>query len=126
MQKKITFSGKGHTPVLDEHINKQLEKIEQLLKKEATPIFLDVVVDFHDVHKHQHVTARVKTPHYECFAEHEGPDIFMEINEVIERLFDQLRTEKKKLVDRHRRGCGKECRAQLFHEIEEEGEVGEE
>ncbi|KKT23972.1 MAG: hypothetical protein UW09_C0001G0035 [candidate division TM6 bacterium GW2011_GWF2_43_87] len=125
MQKKVTFSGRDHTAVLDQHIEKQLERIEHLLKGEPSPIFIDVVVDFHDVHQHHHVTTRVKTPHFECYAEHEGPDIFAEINEVMDRVHDQLRTEKKKLVDTHRRGCGKGCRSAFFKEMEDE-ESGDE
>ena len=35
MQKRITFSGRPHSPVLDEQIDKQLEKIVRFLEGEG-------------------------------------------------------------------------------------------
>lgn len=118
MQKKITFSGREHTSVLDNHINEQLAKVERFLADEPTPRFIEVSVTSHDVHQHSRVVARVKSPHYDCFAEHEGPEVIAEINEVIDRLYAQLREAKKRLVDHHRKGCDKECRGKVYHEIE--------
>ena len=118
MQKKITFSGREHTPVLDTHIDEQLAKIERFLADEPTPRLIEVSVEFHEVHQHNRVVARVKSPHYNCYAEHEGPDVTTEINEVIDRLYSQLREAKGKLVDAHKKGCGKECRDEIYKDIE--------
>lgn len=122
MQKKVTFSGREHSAVLDKHIDVQLEKLERLLHDEPSPRFIELTVETHEVHQINRVAGLVKTPHFECFAKHEGPEIYTEINEVVDRLVDQLRNEKKKLVDRHRKGCGKECRAEFFEELEREWE----
>lgn len=120
MQKKITFSGRPHSPVLDEQINKQLEKIVRFLEGEPSPKLIEINVAFHEIHQFQHVTGRVKTPHYDCFAKHEGPDIFTEVNEVVDRLYAQLRDTKERMIDRHKKGCGKECRAKLAAKLEQE------
>lgn len=123
MEKKITFVGLEHSPVLDNHIVEQLKKVEHLLEEENGPIFFEFLVEFHERHeRHCKVSARLKTPHYECYAEHEGPDVYVEINEVADRLLKQLRTAKQKLVDVHQRGCGKECRANLMREAEQKNE----
>lgn len=120
MQKKITFSGREHTPALDQHIESQLAKIEKFLSEERSPKSIDFTVEFHEVHQHNRVAMRIKTPHYDCYAEHEGPDAIQEINEVVDRIYSQLRDTKKKLVDFHRHGCDKQCRAEMSREIEEE------
>lgn len=116
MEKRITFVGQEHSPAMDKHINGQLEKIEHFLAKERSPVFIEVVAEFHPKHQHHKVTARVKTPHYDCYAEHEGPDVYFEINEAIDRLYKQLRTEKQKFQDHQKHGCDKECRAAFFHD----------
>lgn len=122
MEKKITFVGQDHSPVLDRQINEQLVKIERFLTGERSPIFIDVLVEFHPVHQHNKVVAKVKSPHFNCYAEHEGPDVHVEINETIDRLYQQLRTEKQKIVRQHRQGCDKECRSTFFHDEVEEGD----
>lgn len=122
MQKKITFAGREHTPVLDKHIEDQLLKIERFLADEPTPRVIELSVESHEVHQFNRVVARVKTPHYDCYAEHEGPDVNAEINEVIDRLYAQLRDTKERLIDRHKKGCGKGCREKVFKDIEAEFE----
>lgn len=118
MQKRITFSGRPHSPVLDEQIDKQLEKIVRFLEGEPSPMLIEIHIAFHEIHQFQHVTGRVKTAHYDCFAKHEGPDVFTEVNEVVDRLYAQLRDAKERAIDRHKKGCDKECRAQLAEEFE--------
>lgn len=126
MQKKVTFSGREHTPALDKHIDEQMAKIERFLTEEPTPRVIEVSVETHDVHQFNRVVARVKSPHYDCYAEHEGPDIMAEINEVMDRLYAQLRATKQKIVDHHKKGCGKECREKIYHDIEAEIEFEDE
>lgn len=126
MQVKISFSGREHTPALDTYIRERLEKIERFLADERPPVFIDIVVEFHPMHQHHRVVARVKTAQYDCLAEHEGPDEFMQINEVFDRLYKQLKTEKERHIDRRKHGCDKECRAELNQNLGDENEGYEE
>lgn len=122
MQKKIIFHGQERTPVIDTYINDQLAKIERFLENERSPKMIEMAVEFHKLHQHNKVTGRVKSPSYDCFAEHEGPDLHIEINEVIDRLYTQLRAAKEKMVDKHKHGCNKDCRMHMNEEPEEEGD----
>lgn len=126
MQKKITFRGRKHSEVLDKEINKLLEKIERFLEYEPTPKSIEVVVEFHDVHQHHIVSAHVKSKNYNTYAKNEGSDAHEQINEVLDRIYRQLRTEKEKLVDLHKHGCDKECFTENFCKILEEGPSEEE
>jgi len=110
MQRRITFRGRDHSEALDKEINKQLEKIENFLEHERTPKSIEITVEFHDTHQHHSVTVHVKSPNYNCYAKHEGPDVHAEIKEVLDRIYRQLRDEKKKHVDNQKHGCGKVCR----------------
>ncbi|MCL5436389.1 MAG: HPF/RaiA family ribosome-associated protein [Candidatus Dependentiae bacterium] len=120
MEKKVTFLGREHTAALDKHIDEQLARIERFLADEPSPRIIELSVEFHAVHQHNRVVARVKSAHYDCYAEHEGPDEISEINEVVDRLYAQLREQKRLLVDRHKKGCGKECRDKIYRDIEAE------
>lgn len=125
MEIKIVFLGREKTSALENYIREQLQRIERFIAKERTPRIVEFNIELNPIHQHHKVTARVKTPHYDCFAEHEGPDEYMEINEVVDRLAKQLKTEKERIVDAHKRGCGKECRSEI-HEMIEESEYSEE
>lgn len=117
MNKKINFRGLDHSEALDNHIHQQLEKVEALLENEPTPITIDVTVEYHDTHAHNKVIAHVSTPHFKCHADHEGPDVYAEINEVIDRLYTQLKTQKEKLVDLHKQGCDDKCKERMFEQV---------
>jgi ribosomal subunit interface protein len=112
MHKTITFRNeKHHTQPNEDQINSELEKIERFLKNEPTPVYVDVVVDSHDVHAYNRVSVRVKTPHYDCFADAKGDDLHAAINDAINKMYNQLRDEKEKITDSHTKGCGKACQA---------------
>ena len=120
MQKKILFQGLERTPIIDRHIDEHVGKIERFLAEEPSPKHFDFSIEFNKIHQFYRVKARIKSPHYDCIAEHEGPEVNFEIKEVIDRLHDQLRVLKEKLVDRHKRGCDKKC----HQEINEKTELG--
>jgi ribosomal subunit interface protein len=118
MQKKILFHGFERTPVIDRHIEEHTGKIERFLAEENSPKHFDVTLEFNQPHQFYRVTARVKSPHFDCFAEHEGPDVNFEIKEVLERLHEQLRVTKEKWVDRQKHGCSKGCHKAINEKIE--------
>ena len=118
MNVKITFRGCEHSELIDAHIQQQLKKIEEFLGNESSPISLEFLVVMHPTHGHHEISARVHTPHFHCKASHEGKDVYVEINEVCDRLYKQLRDRKERLVDRRNHGCDGECRAGVWKEIE--------
>lgn len=99
MQKRIAFRGMESTPVLEEFANKHLEKVEKLLETERTPIWIDLVLEASTVHAHNKVELRIKTPNYELVAHHEGPEMYQEIDRVIDKMIQEIRRAKEKHVD---------------------------
>lgn len=99
MQKRIAFRGMESTPVLEEFANKHLEKVEKLLENERTPIWIDLVLEASTVHAHNKVELRVKTPNYELTAHHEGPEMYQEIDRVIDKMVQEIRRAKERHVD---------------------------
>ena len=99
MKKRITYRGIDSTPVLEEFINSHLEKVERLLENEPTPIMIDFIIDASHVHAHDKVEIRVKTPHYDLVAHHEGPEMYQEIDRVCDKMVREIRRAKEKRVD---------------------------
>ena len=119
MELKITCRNCKHTPDLDNHILEQIKKIEDFLKKERQPQILDITIDMHKTHQYNLVTANLQAADHIYFAQHEGADLFAEINEVLDRLYAQLRDFKEKRVDGKKGRCDGECRAKFYAEMEE-------
>ena len=125
MNVKITCRGFDHSPEIDNHVNKQLAKTVEFLKKERSPVSLEVLIEMHKIHQHHQVTIRLHSPSYKCVAQHEGTDVFAEINEVCDRIYQQVCKQKEEWVDRHKHGCDGECRAEHFEEMEDKDEEEE-
>lgn len=104
MQKRVTFRHMEHTPVLDEFANKHLERIEKLLANEPTPVSLDLVLESEPTHAHNRVELRVVTPRFTLVAHHEGPEMYQEVDTVIEKMIREIKKAKDKLEDQNKHG----------------------
>jgi len=112
MQKTVTFRDNSYRtqPVLD-YIDGEISKYNRILQKEPTPVYLDVVVDPHDVHQYFRVSVKIKTPHFDLFADAEEDDLYRAIKQATDSMHHQLRREQEKFVDHYQKGCGKACQA---------------
>lgn len=106
MNKRIAFKHVDRTPALEDFINKRLEKIEHLLESERSPVSIDIVIEGYPNHAHNRVEVIVKTADFHLIAHHEGADVNKEIDVVLEKMLDQIRTAKDKLQDKQRAGAG--------------------
>ena len=104
MKKRIVYRGIESTPVLEEFINAHLEKVEKLLENEPTPVFIDVVIEQSKIHSHHRVEVKVKSPHYDLVAHHEGPEMYQEIDTVTDKMVAEIRRAKEKRVDKKKKG----------------------
>lgn len=87
------------TPVLEEFAQKHLEKVAKILENEPTPIYIDLTLEAKPTHAHHRVEMIVKTPHYDLVAHHEGPEMYQEIDHVVDTMIRELRKAKARLVD---------------------------
>lgn len=104
MSKRITFREMDHSMPMEEHVNKQLEKVEKLLANERPPIYIDMVLTASKVRQHPRAELRIKTPHYDLVThyEHEGVDMYDAIDRTIDTMYKRLQAEKKKNMEKMR------------------------
>jgi len=112
MHTTITFRNDAYkTQQLKQYINDELSKYDRLLKNEPTPVYVDVVVDPHDVHQYHRVSVKIKTPHFDLFADAEEDDIYRAVKQATDSMHHQLRREHERLIDHYESGCGDACKA---------------
>jgi ribosomal subunit interface protein len=108
INKKIEYRHMESVPMLEAHVNKQLEKIERFLQTKRPPISIDVVLEKHPDHAHNSAAIRISVPMYETIMDivvrREGPDLYTCIDEVCAIAHHDLMEAKRKLVDMRKTG----------------------
>jgi ribosomal subunit interface protein len=104
MNKQITFRGMDHSPVMEQHIDQQLAKIERFLENETEPIYLHVVLDAERTHHHHNIELGLKTPHYDLHIRKRGPEFYKVLDEAIDALYLALQEKKRELIDTYHTG----------------------
>ena len=101
MHKRVTFRNMDHSDAMEEYINQHLEKIEEFLENEPTPIHIDMVVESSKTREHPRAELRIKSPHFDLIShyEHTGVDMYDAIDHVIDIMYRQLHEHKKKECD---------------------------
>ncbi len=101
--KKIEFRRMDHVPAIEEHVNKQLGKIEKFLQTKRSPIIINVVLEKHPDHAHDSATVCITVPIHattiDIVAHREGPDLYTCIDEVMAIAYRDLLEAKEKIID---------------------------
>jgi len=113
MHKRITFKNMDHSKILEDYTNQQLVRIEDFLKNERTPVYIDVIFEPSKVHAHHKIELRVKSPSYDKISNYEGTDFYHTLDRVFDVMYLELHEEKKRQVDaRKMRGRRDEFKGQ--------------
>lgn len=107
--KRIAFRNMESTPVLKEHTEEQLKKIEEFLSHERPPLTINIVLEGHLTHAVNYVEIQITAPEYHIFVKKEGPILYKVLDEVLDAAYLMLREQKRKLVDQHKHGCVQQC-----------------
>src|SRR4051812_43362721 len=98
MNRKISFHNMEHSDPLEQHAHAKLDKVEELLKrdKEASPLNVELRLTSHKPHSHHHVEMHVKTPRFDLNAHHEGPDMYITLDQTIDTMLGLIKKQKSK------------------------------
>lgn len=98
MEKRIMFKNCDHSTVIEDFANKCLVKVEKLLESERMPISINLVIEGHPNHAHNKVELLVNTAELHVIAHHEGPDIYQQVNTVVDKVIEEIRSAKEKRI----------------------------
>lgn len=103
MNIKITFQNMPHSDPLETHTKQKLEKILDILdsSEEQRPFNIEVWLKAHKVHPHHVAEMHLKTKNFDLMAHDEGPDLYVAVDNTIDRMVKLIKKEKEKMIDRH-------------------------
>lgn len=91
-----------HSSPLEEHAHQKLIKVEDLLtgKESLTPHFIEVWFKAHKRHPHHAVELHLKTPQFDLHAHDEGADMYVALDNTIDKMVKQLHDRKTRVKDK--------------------------
>lgn len=99
MKRRVVFKNMQHSEVIENFAQQKLEKVEKLLSSERTPISINLVIEGHNVHAYNKIELIISTADFKLIAHHEGSDIYNEINTVIDKMVEEIRSAKEKKAE---------------------------
>jgi len=101
MDKRIVFRNMGHSDVMQDYANQQLQKIEEFIEHFNTPHIIDLYLEPSHVREHHRVELHVRFgPHHlESSYEQEGVSFYDALDRVIDTMYKRLHEEKRRLND---------------------------
>ena len=88
-----------HSEVLEIYANQQLEKVEEFLEHERSPVYMDLVFEPSHVHAHHKIELRVKSPNYDRISNYEGTDFYHTLDRVVDVMYQELHKDKQRRID---------------------------
>lgn len=102
---KIAFHNMDHSGPMEDHTRQKLEKISDLLKKEENlnPLFAEFWLKSNKQHPHHEAEFHLKTPRFDLHAHDTGTDMYLVIDNTIDKMVALLKKEKEMQRDRFRK-----------------------
>ncbi|MBD3231893.1 ribosome-associated translation inhibitor RaiA [Candidatus Dependentiae bacterium] len=102
MNRRITFHEMDHSKPMENHINEKLNKIEELIKDPewATPKYVELFLNAHPLHPHHEVELILKTPQFNLVTQDKGTEMYVVIDNVIDKMVRLLKKEKQRVLDK--------------------------
>lgn len=102
MNKKISFKNMPHSDPLEQHASEKLEKIKDFLKdaEHLTPFNVELHLKANKQHPHHRAELLLKTPRFNLTSHDEGTDMYVAIDNAIDKMVKLLKKEKDKVQDR--------------------------
>lgn len=102
MKKTVTFENMEHSSNLEEHANSKLKKIEDMLQAEEnwTPHYTHLWFKANKQHPHHRVDLQLKTPLFDLHSHGENTDMYVALDEAIDKMVKLLKKHKDKLHDK--------------------------
>lgn len=100
LKKKITFLNMEHSMPLEEHANQKLDKILDILRgNEAPPFYAEMWIKANKLHPHHTTDLHLKTARFTLHAHEEGTDMYVVVDNTIDKMITLIRKEKEKNRD---------------------------
>jgi ribosomal subunit interface protein len=105
MNKKISFHNMPHSEPMEQHADLKLETLFRILDGEAnlTPFSIEFWLKANKVHPHHAAELHLRTAHFDLHAHDEGPDMYIVIDNTVDKMVKLLKKEKERRRDEQRK-----------------------
>lgn len=102
---KIAFHNMEHSDPMENHVRQKIQKISDLLKSEKnlSPLFAEFWLKSKKQHPHHEAEFHLKTPSFDLNSHDSGPDMYIVIDNTIDKMVALLKKEKEMQRDRNRK-----------------------
>lgn len=101
MEVKISFHNMPHSEPMETHALQKLLKITEFLKnqEDLSPFYVELWLKANKQHPHHATELHLKTPQFNLHAHDEGPDMYIAIDNTIDKMVKLLNKEKERQRD---------------------------
>ena len=102
---KISFHNIDHSDPMEAHTRQKMEKVSEFLKNEEnlTPLIAEFWIKASKQHPHHEAEFNLKTPRFDLHTHEAGPDMYIVIDNTIDKMVALLKKEKEMHRDRVRK-----------------------
>jgi ribosomal subunit interface protein len=102
---KVAFHNMEHSDPMESHVTQKLQKVSDLLKNEENlnPLFAEFWLKANKQHPHHEADFHLKTPRFDLHSHDSGPDMYIVIDNAIDKMVAQLKKEKEISRDKYRK-----------------------
>jgi ribosomal subunit interface protein len=102
---KIAFHNMEHSEPMESHTRQKLEKISEFLKNEenSTPLFAEFWLKSNKQHPHHEAEFHLRTSRFDLNAHDVGADMYVVIDNTIDKMVALIKKENEMRRDRSRR-----------------------
>ncbi len=102
MNLKITFHNMPHSDPLESHAHEKFTKLAELLTniEDRHPVNAELWLKANKQHDHHAVELHVKAAGFDLNAHDEGPDMYIALDNTMDKMLKQIKKEKERLRDK--------------------------
>jgi ribosomal subunit interface protein len=101
MNKKTSFHNMPHSDPLEAHTIQKLDKVQAFVDDAVRPFLVEVWLKANKSHPHHAVEVHLKTPSFDLHSHTEGTDMYVAVDNAIDKIVSLLIKEKKKTRDKN-------------------------
>ncbi|MBX9830648.1 ribosome-associated translation inhibitor RaiA [Candidatus Babeliales bacterium] len=105
MNIKISFQNMDHSNPLETHAREKLAKLNDILEnaENLNPFNIELHLRANKLHPHHAAHLHVKTPRFDLNTQEEGTDLYVVVDDTIDKMVALLKKEKDKKNDKERK-----------------------
>ncbi len=90
-----------HSDGIEEHARQKLVKVTEFFKEDERPLHVELWLKANKQHAHHRAEIHFKAPHFTIDAHDECPDMYLAIDNAVDKLITQIVKEKEKHRDKN-------------------------